>query len=310
MRFVPCLLLLVAAMPTSQPIKSKWNVRDHVPLEKFIIQSHRGAGSLAEENTIHAFEMGWELGCIPESDIRTTSDGVIVAFHDKDFSRVVKGVDPKMATKGVKDITFAQLQKLDVGAWKGESFIGRHVSRMTDVFALMKGKPERNLYLDIKNVDLAQLAKEVREYGVEKQVILASTNYDKIIREWRKLVPDGQTLLWMGGDETSLTKRFEELRKTNFANVTTLQIHIHMPKGVTTVPRNSVNPFQESDKFLMERGDEVRSHGILFQTLPWEANAPDVYWKLLDLGVMSFATDHPDVTWAAVKTYYAEREKK
>ena len=28
-------------------------------------------------------------------------------------------------------------------------------------------------------------------------------------------------------------------------------------------------------------------------------------WKLLDLGVMSFATDHPDVTWDAVKQYYA-----
>jgi hypothetical protein len=31
-----------------------------------------------------------------------------------------------------------------------------------------------------------------------------------------------------------------------------------------------------------------------------------VYWKLMDLGFMSFATDHPDVTWDAIKSYYAE----
>src|SRR4051794_37066713 len=154
---------------------SDWNVRGHVALERFIVQAHRGAGELAEENTLDAFELGWKLGCIPESDLRTTSDGVIVAFHDDNFSRVVKGIPEAMKTKGVKDITFDELQKLDVGSWKGEQFKGRHVSKMTEVFTLMHGKPDRRLYMDINNVDLPQLAREVKDAGVEKQVILAST---------------------------------------------------------------------------------------------------------------------------------------
>jgi hypothetical protein len=29
-----------------------------------------------------------------------------------------------------------------------------------------------------------------------------------------------------------------------------------------------------------------------------------VYWKLLDLGVMSFASDHPDVTRKAIADYF------
>src|SRR4051812_40932166 len=39
-----------ATTPAAQGavVKSSWNVRDHVPLEKFVIQSHRGAGELAE----------------------------------------------------------------------------------------------------------------------------------------------------------------------------------------------------------------------------------------------------------------------
>src|SRR4051794_15554350 len=221
---------------------SDWNVRGHVALERFIVQAHRGAGELAEENTLEAFQLGWKMGCIPESDLRTTKDGVIVAFHDENFSRVVKGISEEMKKKGVKDVTFDELQKLDVGSWRGEQFKGRHVSRMTEVFALMQGKPQRRLYLDIKNVDLEQLAREVKQHDVQKQVILASTKYP-IIRQWKQLVPESDTLLWMGGAEAQLTARFEELRKTNFADVTQLQIHTHLVQDAEKITRDSVNPF-------------------------------------------------------------------
>src|SRR4051812_34911694 len=215
---LPCLLMLALAsisFASDPPLKSPWNVRDHIPVEKFIIQSHRGAGELAEENTLEAFELGWKLGTYPESDLRTTKDGVIVAFHDNDFSRVVKGVAPEMAKKGVQDITFEELGKLDVGSWKGEQFKGRRVSRMTEVFARMKGKPERHLYLDIKNVDLKQLAGQVKDAGVQKQVVLASPKH-QIIREWKTYVPESDTLLWISGTESSKREAIETLKKANF----------------------------------------------------------------------------------------------
>src|SRR5207248_1069694 len=95
-----CLTLLLismafagSTMPATSAQRSDWNVKDHVPLEKFLIQAHRGAGELAPENTLAAFELGWKLNCAAEADLRTTSDGVIVAFHDENFARVVKGVD-------------------------------------------------------------------------------------------------------------------------------------------------------------------------------------------------------------------------
>src|SRR4051812_312066 len=94
-------LLLLLASPAGP---TNWNVRDHVPLDKFIVQAHRGAGELSEENSLEAFRLGWKLHCIPESDLRTTKDGVIVAFHDANFARVVKGVSPAMAKMAVKDV--------------------------------------------------------------------------------------------------------------------------------------------------------------------------------------------------------------
>jgi glycerophosphoryl diester phosphodiesterase len=296
--------LACAASPPAKPTTSDtWTVRGHVPLESFIVQAHRGAGELSEENSLEAFQLGWKLNCIPESDVRATKDGVIVAFHDNNFARVVKDASPELAKKGVKDLTFDELLKLDIGSFKGDQFRGRRVPRLADVFALMTDHPKRRLYLDIKNVDLEKLADEVKKHRVEKQVIFASTKYD-LHRAWRKLLPDAPTLLWMGGTEEALNKRFEELRATNFADVTQLQIHTHLPEGATTIDRDAVNPFKESDAFLRARGEELRKHGILYQTLPYGGSTPEVYGKLLDLGFMSFATDHPDVTWAAVKAYY------
>ena len=56
---------------------------------------------------------------------------MIVAFHDNNFARVVKDVSPELAKQGVKDVTFDELQKLDVGSFKGEQFAGRRVPRMS-----------------------------------------------------------------------------------------------------------------------------------------------------------------------------------
>ena len=288
-----CLLTIVAAAPHD------WNVRGNVPPEKFIVQAHRGAGVLAPENTIAAFELGWKLNCVPEADVRTTRDGVIVAFHDANFARVVVGVTPELAKKGVKDLTFAELQKLDVGD-------GERVLRMSDIFAVMKGKPDRRMYLDIKQVDFEQLANDVRDARVEKQVTLASSKHSEI-KTWRSLIPGAQTLLWVGStSDAGLEKKLEPVRAENFDGVTQVQIHTHLRDGVE-IKRDQPNLFKESDKYLKARGDEFRKRGILYQTLPYGkgADSPEVYWKLLDLGFMSFATDHPEVTWDVVKKYYA-----
>ncbi|PQO26893.1 glycerophosphodiester phosphodiesterase [Blastopirellula marina] len=287
--------------------KATWSLRDHQPLDKFVMQAHRGAGELSEENTLEAFELGWSLGCIPEADVRTTKDGVIVAFHDANFARVVKDVSPELAKQGVKDLTLDELRKLDVGSWKGTDFEGRQTPTMAEVFALMKKDPTRRLYLDWKDADLPQLAALAKKEGVERQVIFASTLYPKL-REWKRLSPNSQTLLWMRGDDAKLEKRFEELRATDFADVTQLQIHVHLTKPADQVKRTDANPFEETDSFLIARGDELRRQGILYQTLPYGGASEAIYLKLLDLGFMSFATDHPNITWDAVKAYYSEQQ--
>ncbi len=266
----------------------------------FIIQSHGGAGDLAPDNTLEAFEVGWRLGTWPEADLRTTGDGIIVPFHDHNFRRILRDADPVLAAKGVADLTWAELGALDVGAWKGEEFAGRRICRITEVFGRMADRPDRHLYLDIKQVDLAQLAGEVRAHGVQNRVVLASTDYD-LIRRWKALMPDSGTLLWMGGEEPVMVERIGRLRQRGFADVTQLQIHVHV-KPDADLSRD--NPFTPSDRFLIDLGRELLERDILFQTLPWRTNDLGVYGRLMEMGVRSFATDHPEATLEAVRQYH------
>jgi glycerophosphoryl diester phosphodiesterase len=285
------------------PTASAWTINGHIKPTDIIVQSHRGAGELAPENTKEAFELGWKLGTIPEADLRTTTDSQIVAFHDAAFERVVQNVPAELKGKGVKDVTWAELSKLDVGAWAGSDFVGRRVSLMDEIFSLMAQHPERRIYLDIKNVHLPDLAVLVKKHGVEKQVILAAPKHQTLL-EWRRLVPESDTLLWVGGSLEQITAKFNAAAKTGFQGITQLQIHTHLSTGTTNITRDAKDPFVEPDNFLIDAGNQLRKHGVLYQTLTYGGASREIHWKLLDLGLMSFATDHPDMTKEAIAEYY------
>ena len=303
-RFRPvpvCLILATSSWLVQSTIAVESNlpnVRNEIPLEDFVIQAHRGGGLLRPENTLETFLYAWDLGVVPEADVRTTKDGVIVAFHDKGFKRVVRDASEELRKKRFEDLSFAELRKLDVGGYRGDAFIGERIPTMEDVFAAMQGRPKRQIYLDIKGVSLPELAAMVKKYGVSKQVIFAST-HDPLIREWKQLVPDSQSLNWMGGTEKELTERLQRLEKDRFEGITSLQIHVRLkdlddPKA----------PFTPSPEFLRKTGTLLRKHGVTYQALPWGDCDPKVYGMLMDLGVQSFATDQPVKTLRAVEEYY------
>lgn len=289
-----------AASTTDTATQSPWTVRGHIPVERFVIHSHRGAGDMVPENTTAAFEMGWKLGTVPEADMRTTTDGVIVAFHDANFKRTVKTKDAALKKKGVSDLTFAELSALDVGGWKGPQFAGLRAPKLSEVFELMRGKPERQLCLDFKYVDLKQLAGEVHRGGVSKQVVFATTDY-RLLREWKTLLPDSETLLWLAGADDELKPRLAEARAVGFAGITHLQFH---PRA--NPDKASPEPFTISRALLRSTAEEMRSHGILFMALPRDITDEKLYWQLLDLGVASFSTDYPELALKAVRDYYAQ----
>ncbi|KAM9820303.1 glycerophosphodiester phosphodiesterase domain-containing protein 5-like [Neosynchiropus ocellatus] len=81
---------------------------------------HRGAPMLAPENTLMSFEMGVACGASGlESDIAISYDGVPFLMHDSTLSRTtdVDRVFPNRSHHDASTFTWAELQKLNAGAW-------------------------------------------------------------------------------------------------------------------------------------------------------------------------------------------------
>jgi glycerophosphoryl diester phosphodiesterase len=94
------------------------------------IFAHRGASDIAPENTLAAFNAGWQTNCDgAECDIHLSRDGQIVVIHDSTTKRTC-GTD-----LAVKDSDWAQLKSLDAGSWKASDFAGEHIPLLQDVLA-------------------------------------------------------------------------------------------------------------------------------------------------------------------------------
>jgi glycerophosphoryl diester phosphodiesterase len=265
-----------------------------------LVQGHRGGGAQTPENTIESFTTMWELGIVPEADLRTTRDGVIVAFHDARLDRVVTDLTPDLRDKGVQDLTFQELSALDVGSSKDGRFTGQRICSVEQIFTLMRGHPDRALYMDIKDARLPRLADLVQVYEVAAQVIVAAPD-EQLLRDWRHLVHDGQTLLWMGilwnGDEATLGKRLEHLRDERFAGITQLQIHVQATR------QSGGWQYRPSLEFLRRTAGDLEACGVLFQALPWDCADAGVYHALLEVGVRSFASDYPEVALRVLREH-------
>ena len=80
------------------------------PYPKWI--AHRGAGKLAPENTLAAFQLGAKLGYrMFECDAKLSSDGVVFLLHDEHLERTTNGT----GVAGLHE--WSHLSQLDAGSW-------------------------------------------------------------------------------------------------------------------------------------------------------------------------------------------------
>jgi glycerophosphoryl diester phosphodiesterase len=294
-------ICLLGATPC-QAAENSSTICRRIPLEKFVIQAHRGGGLDRPENTLETFLYAWRIGVVPEADIRLTADGVLVAFHDKNFRRIAPDLPESIRDKSVEQLDFPTLEKIDVGRFRGEQFAGQKIPKIDAVFAQMQCNPERMLYLDIKTVSMQHMAELVRQYGLTHQVIFTSSKH-KLLKQWKKLVPESQTLLWVRyAPKEKLLRYFDQLARENFEGITSLQVHLDKI-DLTHEP-----PFEPSPEFLRQISKRLRDRGIVFQVLPWAEADPKLIWLLLDNGVESFATDRPKAVRSAVEDYYRNQK--
>lgn len=99
-----------------------------VPRDRPLVVAHRGASAEAPENTLAAFHLAWQQGAdAVEGDFYLTGDGAIVCIHDPTTKRTA-GVELPVARS-----TLQELQRLDVGRWKGSPFAGQRIPTLEQV---------------------------------------------------------------------------------------------------------------------------------------------------------------------------------
>ena len=107
------------------------------------IIAHRGASYDAPENTLASVRLAWEQGAdAVEVDVHLSRDDRVVVIHDADTKRI-SGVK-----RLVRNLTFAELQKLDVGRWKSSNYTGERLATLEDVIATIP--PGKRMLVEIK----------------------------------------------------------------------------------------------------------------------------------------------------------------
>ena len=106
--------------------------------------AHRGAGTLAPENTLAAFRLGAQHGYrMFECDAKLSHDGVPFLMHDATLTRTTNAalvLGAGASTTG-GDHPWGQLAQLDAGRWHGRQYAGEPLPLLSNIarFCLANG---------------------------------------------------------------------------------------------------------------------------------------------------------------------------
>ena len=235
--------------------------------------AHAGGEGLGPANTILAMQRSLDAGAdILDADLRMTSDGVIVAAHDRDLE----------ATTGragtIDETSWSELQQLDVRAgWTGDAITGP--VRIPSLEQILTAFPERLISLEIKQ-DQPSISDELcRVLTATNSVgrIYLSANRDRTVYEARD--------------------RCEGvLITTTYADVDAMREARDDADSSWCAPAPIGQPPYSEDRFDPESVQWSHDHGMAIFT--WTVDDPDTLRQLAEAGVDGVYTRRPDIARA------------
>lgn len=119
--------------------------------------AHRGNARDYPENTLPAFASALSMGLrFLELDVHLSADGVPMVIHDHELRRTT-GLPGE-----VFDLSARQLARIDAHEPQrfGDRFRGTHIPLLADVLALLDGRPDVTLFVEIKRASLGRFGHE------------------------------------------------------------------------------------------------------------------------------------------------------
>lgn len=253
------------------------------------VHGHRGARAMRPENTIPAFEYAIAQGVDAlELDMAVTRDNVIVVSHDPLLEPpVCNGPKPRAV---IHELTLAEVKQWDCGAKQNPAFArqqpvpGTRMPTLDEVFDLApKGKflfnietksfPEHPELTPPPDEFVKLVLQVVRKHHLEKRVILQSF-------DWRTL----------------------HAMKQQAPEIALAALYEGTPKDFVAIGKESGAEIV-SPAFALVTPEQVKAaHAAGLKVLPWTANRPDDWARLVAAGVDGIITDDPAALIAWLKS--------
>lgn len=148
------------------------------------IVAHRGASFDAPENTKSSVELAWKQGAnAVEVDVYLSTDRKVFAIHDKTPKRY-GGPD-----RPVSGMSWAELQKLDVGAWKNERYRGEKVPLLSELLPLTPANGRMFIEIKCGPEILPALKIVLEKANLKKKQTAVICFSENVIAETRKQLP-------------------------------------------------------------------------------------------------------------------------
>lgn len=254
--------------------------------------AHRGARSLAPENTLAAAKRALAAGAdLWEFDVRVTRDGELILIHDMTLKRTtdVSLKFPERYPWYVHDFTLAELRSLDFGSWFAEAdpfgqVLAEAVSQDDLARFLSESVPtlEEAVLFTLQNHWLMNI--EIKDLS---RLPGHETVVEKVIALVRSLEATERVII------SSFNHRYLSRVRAIDASIATGALVNRAPQDILKLMRDlGARTFHPRLLAVRPRQvRELRQNGL--NTLVWVVNRKRVAQALRGIGVDGFFTDFP-----------------
>jgi glycerophosphoryl diester phosphodiesterase len=214
-----------------------------------------------------------------ECDVRSSADGVLLLAHDGSPKRTMGGGKEDLAK-----MTYAEIQKLDAGSWKGKQFKGEKVPTFDEYLDLLQGTACHPV-IEIKADGIEQQVLEsVRQKNMLNAVVIIAFS-PKVVQNIRRLEPN-VCAAWLYSEKLQGSAEDNADRLKDF--------FIAKSKELDTAV------FDVQDVLLSaELVQSLQRAGL--RVWCWTVNDVERMNTLLDWGVESITTDRPELLNELIK---------
>ena len=237
-----------------------------------LIIAHRGASYAAPENTLAAFQLGWEEQADGiEGDFYLSADGRVVCIHDRTTKRTA-GEELEVA-----QATWEQLQRLDVGKWKAPRYAGERVPDLPQVLATVR--PGKKIFIEVKcgAEVVPTLVEAIKASELAAEQVTVISFHKEVIAQIKQRLPN-ITANWL----TDFKHQEDGTWLPEPATIVATLRELKADGVGVGARRGALTP---------QLAAAVKEAGFGFHV--WTVDAPELAEYLIGLGVDSITTNRP-----------------